>query len=117
MTIQLLENYHVNHCSQRRKIPAASINESQFLGFKLKQNGKLDIKAAGFGVRSDWLDLNDLCCRIGIQLSWLGPDGEVVALNDSIITDPLVSTLAFLNKNCTPHQLQIKHGKSLNSSS
>ena len=41
---------------QRRKIPIASQNKPQFLGFKLKQNGKLDIKAAGFGVRFDWLD-------------------------------------------------------------
>ncbi len=90
---------------QRRKIPAASCNEPQFLGFKLKQNGKLDIKTAGFGVRSDWLDLNDLCQRTGLQLSWQGPDGAVVVLNENIITDPHISTLAVLHTEGTPRQL------------
>ncbi len=26
-------------------------------------------------VRSDWLDLNDLCQRTGLHLSWQGPHG------------------------------------------
>jgi len=43
---------------QHRKLLAASKNKFQFLGFKLKLNKKLDIRATGFGVRSDWLDLN-----------------------------------------------------------
>ncbi len=90
---------------QRHKIPAASCNEPQFLGFKLKVNGKLDIKTAGFGVRSDWLDLNDLCQCTGLQLSWQGPDGAVAVLNENIITDPHISTLAVLHTEGTPLQL------------
>ena len=86
-------------------------NKSQVLGFKLKQNGKLDSRAAWFRVRSDWLDLKDLCHRTGLQLSWLGPDGPVVALKDNIITDPLVSTLVILNRDNTSNQLQIKHAR------
>ncbi len=75
------------------------------LGFKLKPNGKLDIKTAGFGVRSDWLDLNDLCQRTGLQLSWQGPHGAVVVLNENIITDPHISTLAVLHTEDIPRQL------------
>ena len=86
-------------------------NKSQVLGFKLKQNGKLDSRAAWFRVRSDWLDLKDLCHRTGLQLYWLGPDSAVVALNDNIIIDPLVSTLKILNKDNTSHHLQIKHAR------
>ncbi len=62
---------------QRFKIPAALCNEPQFLGFKLKPNGKLDIKTDGFG----------------LQLSWQGPGGAVAVLNENIITDPHISTL------------------------
>ncbi len=66
---------------------------------------KLDIKTAGFGVRSDWLDLNDLCQRTGLQLSWQGPHGAVVVLNENIITDPYISTLAVLHTEDIPRQL------------
>ncbi|KAK0146073.1 hypothetical protein N1851_014667 [Merluccius polli] len=57
MTVRELARKSLFLHLQRGKIPIASQNEPQFLGFKLKQNGKLDIKAAGFGLCSDWLDL------------------------------------------------------------
>ena len=46
---------------QRRKVPLARGSEPSFLGYRKKPSGKLDSRAAGFGVWSDWLDLNDLC--------------------------------------------------------
>ena len=93
---------------QRRKVPPALENEPQFLGFKTKGNGKLDIKAAGFGVRSDWMDLNDLCHRSGLQLTWATPDNTTVALNNRIITDPLVYARASYEQDGTHQELSIK---------
>ncbi len=46
---------------KRRKVLHACGGEDSFLGFKRKTNGKLDGRAQGFGVSSDWPDLNDLC--------------------------------------------------------
>ncbi|KAK0132961.1 Peptidyl-prolyl cis-trans isomerase FKBP7 [Merluccius polli] len=111
MTVRELARESLFLHLQRRKIPIASQNEPQFLGFKLKQNGKLDIKAAGFGVRSDWLDLNDLCHRIGLQLSWQGPDGATSPLTDNIITDSQISTLAILNDGNSAQHLHTKHAR------
>ncbi|CAB1421857.1 unnamed protein product [Pleuronectes platessa] len=48
---------------RRRKVPLANTGQENFLGFRRKGNGKLDIQAAGCGCRSDWPDLNDLCNR------------------------------------------------------
>jgi hypothetical protein len=92
---------------QRRKIPPAKENERQFLGFKIKDNGKLDIKTAGFGVRSDWMDLNDLCHRSRINLKWAGPDGTPVALN-SVVMDPLINVCATFEQEDGQHELSIK---------
>ncbi|KAL1268590.1 hypothetical protein QQF64_033953 [Cirrhinus molitorella] len=94
---------------KRRKVPAALCGEPQFLRFRpLKSNGKLDIRTAGFGVRSDWLDLNDLCQRTGLQLSWQRADGAAVAQDERIITDPQVSTRVLLS---TQTPLSIKYVK------
>ena len=43
--------------------------------------------------RSDWIDLNDLCHRSGLQLKWVAPDGSTAALSN-IITDPLIHARA-----------------------
>ncbi|KAK6294301.1 hypothetical protein J4Q44_G00351310 [Coregonus suidteri] len=56
---------------RRRKVPLARDTEDNFLGFRRKANGKLDTRAAGFGVWSDWPDLNDLCNWTGVELSRL----------------------------------------------
>ena len=79
-------------CSDAKSLPAKE-NERQFLGFKITNNGKLDIRTAGFVVRSEWMDLNDLCHRSGINLKWAGPDGTPVALN-SVVMDPLINVCA-----------------------
>ena len=68
------------------KIPFAKDNDKQFLGFKVNSNGKLDNRAAGFGV---WLDLNDLCHRNGLRLEWARTDSATIAFTD-IIVDPLI---------------------------
>ena len=49
---------------RKRKVPLAKAGKDSFLGFGRKSSGKLDTQAAGFGVRSDWPDLNDLCNRM-----------------------------------------------------
>ncbi len=63
--------------------------ESQFLGFKRKPSGKLDTHSAGFGVWSDWPDLNDLCVRTRVSLEWVRSDSESVRVSEDIISDPL----------------------------
>ena len=63
---------------ERRKVPRARDPDlaSSFLGFKKKQNGKLDTNAAGFGVNSDWPDLNDLCNWSDVSIHWRRDDAE-----------------------------------------
>ena len=58
----------------KRKFPLARESESSFLGFRKKASSKLDTHAAGFRVRSDWPDLNDLCNWTGVDLQWSGVD-------------------------------------------
>ena len=56
---------------------------------------KLDSQAKGFGVWSDWPDLNDLCHRTGVQLKW-AKNNETVPISDGLITDPSVVVEATL---------------------
>ncbi|CAB1424613.1 unnamed protein product [Pleuronectes platessa] len=56
---------------RRRKVPLANTGQENFLGFRRKGNGKLDTQASGYGCRSDWPDLNDLCNRAAVRLKWV----------------------------------------------
>ena len=51
------------------KIPVK--RKSPFLGFRRKPSGTLDTHSAGFGVWSDWQDLNELCVWMGVSLGWV----------------------------------------------
>ena len=57
------------------------------------------MRALGFGVRSDWPDLNDLCNSAHIQLSWSDANeaGRVVAASDGVVTDASISVRAVLS--------------------
>ena len=79
---------------RRRKVPVARGAEPHFLGFKRKASGKLDTHSAGFGVWSDWPDLNDLCIRTGVSLEWVRSDSEMVAVSEDCISDPLTQVRA-----------------------
>ncbi len=72
---------------RRRKVPLGRDTEPQFLGFKRKPSGKLDTHSAGFGVLSDYPDLNDLCVRTRVSLECVR--SESVRVSEDIITDPL----------------------------
>lgn len=61
---------------RRRKVPLATATQNNFLGFRRKDSGKLDSQAKGFGVWSDWPDLNDLCNRTGVELEWSQNNGH-----------------------------------------
>ena len=73
---------------RRRKVPLARESESHFLGFRRKPSGKLNTHSAGFGVWSDWLDLNDLCVRAGGSLEWERSDTGTIRVSEDLITDP-----------------------------
>ena len=81
---------------QRRKVPLASGSEPHFLGFRKKPNGKLDSRSPGFGVWSDWPDLNDLCGWSDVALDWMGLDSDAVNAEE-IISDPSISVKATIN--------------------
>ncbi|XP_034086410.1 uncharacterized protein LOC117555601 [Gymnodraco acuticeps] len=84
---------------QRRKIPLASADQNNFLGFRRKDSGKLDSQARGFGVWSDWPDLNDLCNRTGVQLKWTRLNTQTeVPVSDELIADPSVVVKADITK-------------------
>ena len=76
---------------KRRKVPLAREGEPSFLGFKRKSNFKMETHCAGFGVWSDWPDLNDLCVRVGVSLDWVKPDTETIIISEDLITDCLIS--------------------------
>lgn len=82
----------------KRKIPRTT-SEANFLGFRKKPSGKLDTRAPGFGVRSDWPDLNNLCNRAQIHLSWSNASAvdRVVEVSDAVVTDSSISVRAVLN--------------------
>lgn len=78
----------------KRKVPLCILDDASFLGFRRKPSGKLDTNTPGFGVRSDWLDLNDLCNRANIQLRWRNTAGQSVEANENICTDPTITAEA-----------------------
>lgn len=43
------------------KVPLVRGSDPSFQGYRRIPNGKLDSRSPGFGVWSDWRDLNDLC--------------------------------------------------------
>ncbi len=90
---------------KRRKVLHACGGEHSFLGFKRKTNGKLDGRAQGFGVSSDWPDLNDLCWRTGTELNWTS-HYQPVEVSDAVVEDPSVIVEARLHHNNIVHLLQ-----------
>ncbi len=90
---------------KRRKVLHACGEEDSFLGFKRKTNGKLDGRAQGFGVSSDWPDLNDLCWRTGTELKWTS-HYQPVEVSDAVVQDPSVIVEARLHHNNIGHLLQ-----------
>ena len=92
---------------KRRKVPLARGSDSNFLGFKRKPNGKLDSRSPGFGVWSDWPDLNDLCCWADVTLEWAGSNSEAVAVSENVISDPSITVRATMSVCGTEHQLPL----------
>ena len=82
---------------KRRKVPLAREGEPNFLGFKRKPNNKMDSHSAGFGVSSDWPDLNDLCVRAGVSLDWVKSDSDTVTVSEDIISDCTISVRVTVN--------------------
>lgn len=89
----------------KRKVPYAADGEPGFLGFRKKPSGKLDTRATGFGVRSDWPDLNDLCSNNNIQLNWAHTGGEQVNISQGQIMDPNVYAEASIHHTGTSERL------------
>ena len=89
---------------ERRKVPKTSDSPS-FLGFKKKPSGKLDTNATGFGVNSDWPDLNDLCNWTGVSLEWKNADNETVSVSESVITDLSIKVRATVSRDGTSSAL------------
>ncbi len=87
---------------KRRKVLHACGGEDSFLGFNRKTNGNLDGRAQGFGVSSDWPDLNDLCWRTGTELKWTS-HYQPVEVSDVVKEDPSVIVEA------RPHHNNIVH--------
>ena len=96
---------------KRRKVPLAGDLDPSFLGFKRKHSGKLDSRSPGFGVWSDWLDLNDLCCWADVTLEWVGSNSEVLAVLEDFISDPNVSVRATMVVCGTEHQLPLTNAR------
>ena len=96
---------------KRRKVPLARDLDPSFLGFRRKLSGKLDSRSPGFGVWSDWLDLNDLCCWADVTLEWVGSNSEVMAVSEDFISDPSVSVRATVTVCGTEHQLPLTNAR------
>jgi hypothetical protein len=92
---------------KRRKVPLAGEGEPSFLGFRRKPNNKMDSHSAGFGVSSDWPDLNDLCVRAGVSLDWVKSDSDTVMVSEDVITDCTISVRVTVND--TEHHVSPAH--------
>ena len=57
----------------------------------------LDTRAKGFGVHSDWPDLNDLCNNNIIHLNWIHISGEQVSVSEELIMNSNVNAEATLH--------------------
>lgn len=79
--------------------------EPSFLVYRKKPSDKLDTRAPGFAVWSDWPDLNDLHSWSHVALEWVGPDSEAVIVSAEIIADPNISVRATINIRGTEHEL------------
>ncbi len=90
---------------RRRKVPLGRESEPQFLVFKRKPSRKLDTHSAGFGVWSDWPDLNDLWVRTGVSLEWVRSESESARVSEDIITDPLTYVRAIATYSGDSHPL------------
>ena len=93
---------------RKRKIPLAPHREPGFLGFRKKPSRKLDTRATGFGVRSDWPDLNDLCNNNNVQLNWIHTSGEQVSVSEEVIMDSNVHAEATLHHDDSSKKLDIQ---------
>ena len=82
----------------KRKVPRVEDTRPSFLGFKQKPSGKLDTNAAGFGVNSDWPDLNDLANWSDVSLDWRRANGETVRVSEAVISDPAVTVCATVSR-------------------
>ena len=82
------------------------------ISWALRRNpvGKLDSRSPGFGVWSDWPDLNDLCCWAGVTLEWMGSDSEAVEVSEEVISDPNISVRATVNV-CGTHLLPLRNAR------
>ena len=91
---------------RKRKFPLARAAQDSFLRFK-KSSGKLDTQAAGFGVWSDWPDLNDLCNRMAVKLEWTQHNSNTAPqASDAVVTDPSVTAEVTVHHNEAQHTLQ-----------
>ena len=92
---------------RKRKVPLAKPGQDSFLGFKRKSSGKLDTQAAGFGVQSDWPDLNDLCNRMTVKLEWTHHNSHTAPqASNAVVTDPSVTAEATVYHSKAQHTLQ-----------
>lgn len=96
---------------KRRKVPLARGSDPNFLGFKTKPSGKLDSRSPGFGVWSDWPDLNDLCGWCEVALEWAGSNSEAVNVSEEVISDPSISVKATINICGVVHQLPLTNAR------
>ena len=65
----------------------------------------MDTHSTGFGVRSDWPGLNDLCARTGVSLDWVKSDSDTVTISEDVIPDCLISVRATVTNADTEHHL------------
>ena len=87
---------------RKRKVPLAKPGQLH--------SGKLDTKwtqAAGFGVRSDWPDLHDLCNRMTVKLEWTQHNSHTAPqASDAVVTDPSLTAETTVYHNEAQHTLQ-----------
>lgn len=69
------------------------------------EKSQLEVRAQGFGVSSDWPDLNDLCVKTGTKLRWTLPS-RPCKVSDAIVEDPSITVEVMLRYNNTMHLLQ-----------
>ena len=89
---------------RKRKVPLATDQEENFLGFRRKASGKPDTHAAGFEVSSGWRNLNDMCTSTGVKLKWTTTDSRSPSESNLVVSDAVITdrTLYYCGGSCHP---------------
>ena len=72
---------------EKRKVPATTIEDNNFLGFKLNAKKRLDKQSKVNWPHSSFLEFHELCLRLGVQVGYQEEDDLYAAMIPAAVDD------------------------------